>query len=329
MMKCVDLFAGCGGLSLGLINAGIDVVAAIDNWEKAIDVYNKNFDHPCYMHDLTDEEGCLEIIHKYKPDMLVGGPPCQDFSSAGKRDESLGRADLTYHYANIISSYKPKWFVMENVERIKKSGILRDVIEQLMENGYGLSSVVLDASFCGAPQARKRFFLIGELGGAHNQLQHIYQKNMSSQPMSIREYLGDRLGVDYYYRHPRNYSRRGIFSVDEPSPTVRGVNRPLPSGYKKHNADPQEASLKLVRPLTTVERSYLQTFPFDFIWEGSKTNLEQMIGNAVPVKLAEFVAKGILEYINAKEESKIIEGADLFGCTEFILPERALKKATG
>lgn len=96
-MKCVDLFAGCGGLSLGFINAGIEVVAAIDNWDKSVEVYNDNFDHTCYLHDLTDEKGAIEIINKYKPHMIAGGPPCQDFSSAGKRDETLGRADLTYH----------------------------------------------------------------------------------------------------------------------------------------------------------------------------------------------------------------------------------------
>jgi len=113
--------------------------------------------------------------------------------------------------------------------------------------------------------------------------------------MTVREYLGDELDIDYYYRHPRNYSRRGIFSVDEPAPTVRGVNRPVPDGYKGHPGDPIKVSRKL-RPLTTSERARLQTFPANFKWVGSKTDLEQMIGNAVPVRLAEFVAKAILEY---------------------------------
>ena len=324
-MKCLDLFAGCGGLSLGFINAGINVVAAVDNWEKAVYVYNKNFNHPCYLHDLSNENGCIDIIKNYKPDIIIGGPPCQDFSSAGKRDETLGRANLTYHYANIISSYKPKWFVMENVERIKKSQILKDVVNHLIQNGYGLSSIVLDASYCGVPQARKRFFLIGHLGGKHNQLQSIYANNMSVNQMTVRDYLGDKLGLRYYYRHPRNYSRRGIFSIDEPSPTVRGVNRPLPSGYKKHSGDPEKIKLDQVRPLTTIERSYLQTFPVDFIWEGCKTHLEQMIGNAVPVKLAEFVAKGILEYIQRDIETMPFN-SDLFGNNDFNLPERTLKK---
>ena len=295
-MKCVDLFSGSGGLSLGFGNAGIDVVAAVDNWDKSVNVYDDNFQHTCHLHDLKDEEGALNIINTYKPDMIAGGPPCQDFSSAGKRDESLGRANLTYHFANIVCSYKSEWFVMENVERIKKSRILSDVVSQYEKSGYGLTAVILSAEYCNVPQARKRFFLIGHLGNKNNILRLILKKNLSNKPMTIRDYLGDSLGLDYYYRHPRNYSRRGIFSIDEPSPTVRGVNRPLPSGYKKHAGDPTKAILSATRPLTTIERSYLQTFPRSFKFEGTKTNLEQMIGNAVPVNLATFVAKGILEY---------------------------------
>ncbi len=323
-MKCVDLFSGCGGLSLGFENAGIDVVAAIDNWDKVVNLYNDNFSHACVLHDLKDEKGALKIINKYKPDMIAGGPPCQDFSSAGKRDETLGRADLTYHFANIVCSYKPEWFVMENVERIKKSCILSDVIDQYEKAGYGLTAVILSAEYCGVPQARKRFFLIGHLGDKNNILKSIFKKNLNIKPMSIRDYLGGSLGVDYYYRHPRNYSRRGIFSVDEPSPTVRGVNRPLPSGYKKHAGDPVDANLSTTRPLTTIERSYLQTFPKSFKFEGTKTNLEQMIGNAVPVNLANFVAKGIIEYIKNGEIKERRQESLFSTADKFTMPNKAL-----
>ncbi|WP_417915558.1 DNA cytosine methyltransferase [Candidatus Electronema sp. JM] len=296
-MRCVDIFSGCGGLSLGFQNAGYDVVAAFDNWEKAVAVYQKNFSHPVFLHDLNDEDSSIRKIEQFHPEMIMGGPPCQDFSSAGKRDTSQGRADLTFKFANIVCAVKPKWFVMENVERIKKSNILSEIIEQLQCAGYGLTSAVLDASFCGVPQARKRFFLIGQLGGRHNALTNIMQKNLSAQPMTVREYLGDSLGVEYYYRHPRNYNRRGIFSIDEPSPTVRGVNRPVPKGYKLNACDPAGVSLDTIRPLTTIERSYIQTFPKSFQFSGTQTDLEQMIGNAVPVKLAEFVAKCMTEHI--------------------------------
>ncbi|MCK5872662.1 MAG: DNA cytosine methyltransferase [Methylococcales bacterium] len=306
-MKCVDLFSGCGGMSLGFQQAGIDILASIDNWDKSVDIYNKNFSHPCHLHDLKDEVGALKIINKFKPEMIIGGPPCQDFSSAGKRDETLGRADLTYHFTNIVCSYKPKWFVMENVERIKKSRILAEVISQYEKSGYGLTSIVLDASFCNTPQSRKRFFLIGALGKEDNILIPLFQKNLSHKRMTIRDYLGNSLGLKYYYRHPRNYSRRGIFSVDEPSPTIRGVNRPVPAGYNKHSGDPIDAILSDVRPLTTIERSFLQTFPHTFKFSGTKTNLEQMIGNAVPVNLAKFVASGIIEFIANSEAKRLTQ----------------------
>lgn len=295
-MKCVDLFAGCGGLSLGFEKAGFAVVAAYEYWEPSIEVYQKNFTHPIFQQDLTEEKESIQKIKGHAPDLIMGGPPCQDFSSAGKRDMTQGRADLTYHFANIICSIKPEWFVMENVEQIKKSPILADVIEQFEKSGYGLTSAILDASFCGVPQSRIRFFLIGHLNDAHNQLSGILKKNLSAKPMTIRDYLGNQLGVEVYYRHPRNYNRRGIFTIDEPSPTVRGVNRPIPKGYKLNTCDPENIDLQQVRPLTTLERSYLQTFPREFKFFGTKTNLEQMIGNAVPVNLATFIANAIQEY---------------------------------
>ncbi len=127
-MKCVDLFSGCGGLSLGFERAGFEVVAAFENWQPAIQVYKDNFNHPVFQQDLTNEEESIERIKNFSPDLIMGGPPCQDFSSAGKRDITLGRADLTYHFANIVCSIMPQWFVMENVEQIKKSHILAEVV---------------------------------------------------------------------------------------------------------------------------------------------------------------------------------------------------------
>lgn len=303
-METVDLFSGCGGLSLGFQNAGFEILAAFDKWEPAVKVYKENFNHPIYDTDLGSDEG-LEFVKSLKPKMIIGGPPCQDFSSAGKRDETMGRADLTISYANIVASAKPEWFVMENVERITKSHILKDALKIFKKAGYGISYQVLDASFCGVPQARKRFFLVGHKHSADGFLNPYFAKNLSSKPMTLFDYFGKSLGVEYYYRHPRSYARRGVFSIYEPSPTIRGVNRPIPKGYPKHEGDPVEISDK-VRPLTTKERSLIQTFPKDFIFNGSKTDLEQIIGNAVPVKLGEYVANCINEYINDKQQNKQI-----------------------
>ena len=300
-MKTVDLFAGCGGLSLGFQNAGFEIVAAFDYWKPAIDVYRDNFQHPIFEKDLLKEEIC-SLIKNLNPDIIIGGPPCQDFSSAGKRNENLGRTDLSLVFANIIASVKPKWFVMENVARIEKSQVLKTVLEIFTENGYSLVSSVLNASYCGVPQARKRYFLIGQLDGDNSNLDFYLVKNKSQTPMSIFEYLGDNLGIEFFYRHPRSYKRRGIFSIYEPSPTIRGVNRPIPKTYKKHEGDLCDIN-EGVRPLTTIERSYIQTFPETFRFQGNKSNLEQMIGNAVPVKLAEYVARCLLEYLENRSQN--------------------------
>ena len=316
-MKIVDLFCGCGGLSLGFQNAGFKIVAAYDKWQAALSVYQKNFEHECKMLDLSNVEDCVAEIESKHPDMIIGGPPCQDFSSAGKRDEDNGRGDLTVNYAQIINRIRPKWFVMENVERITKTKKLIDAKKIFKEAGYGLSWQVLHASKCGVSQKRKRFFMIGKLHEQDDFMVPFLQSGLSKTSMTLREYFGDSLGVEYYYRHPRSYARRGIFSIDEPSPTVRGVNRPMPKGYEIHDNDPVK-SKEGIRALTTIERSYIQTFPKTFKFEGSKTELEQMIGNAVPVKLAEYVATSIKKYLKEPHRERNLE----IDFQQFLLEDR-------
>lgn len=141
--KTIDLFSGCGGMSLGFQNAGFSILAAYDNWKPAVDVYELNFEHPIYSEDLTDEK-VQKRIKALKPNVIIGGPPCQDFSSAGHRDENLGRAVLTYTYRDIVLRIKPKYFVMENVPEITKSAILKEIKDSFKEAGYGLTERVLD-----------------------------------------------------------------------------------------------------------------------------------------------------------------------------------------
>lgn len=310
-MKVVDLFCGCGGLSLGFIKAGFDVLAGFDFWDDALEVYKKNFSHPVIKQDLMNVEEASEKIRAYGPEMIIGGPPCQDFSSAGKRDENNGRGDLTVSYAKIISKVRPQWFVMENVERIIKTQKLVDAIAIYKNAGYGLTYTVLDASLCGVPQKRKRFVMVGRLGAKDNFMLSQLNGNLAKKPMTVADYFGDKLDIKYYYRHPRSYVRRGIFSVDEPSPTIRGVNRPMPAGYELRPNDPVK-SKDGIRPLTTAERAMVQTFPEDFVFLGSKTNQEQMIGNAVPVNLGKYVANAIKSYIdNTKDEKENSEKREI------------------
>ena len=299
-MKAVDLFAGCGGMSLGFQNAGFDIVAAFEFWDIAADCYEKNFNHPVFRTDLSDVDLAVKQISVFSPDLIIGGPPCQDFSHAGKRIES-SRASLTESYAQIVSHIHPKYFVMENVDRAEKSHAFEKAKIVFNFAGYGLTQKVLDASKCGVPQKRKRFFCIGALGKGDDFMRNILISGIQTKETTLRDYFGDTLDFEFYYRHPRNYNRRAVFSIDEPAPTMRGVNRPVPKGYHGHPNDACPISDN-IRALTTLERSLIQTFPVTFKWCGNKTEMEQMIGNAVPVKLAEYVASALQQYIKSEEQ---------------------------
>lgn len=298
-MNTVDLFAGCGGMSLGFQNAGFNLVAAFEFWDIAAKCYEENFNHPVFKSDLSNVKSAVEQIRRFSPELIIGGPPCQDFSHAGKRVES-SRASLTESYAKIIENIKPQYFVMENVDRAQKSKAFEKAENIFKNAGYGLTKIVLDASKCGVPQKRKRFFCIGALGKDDDFMKKNLESGLSQKSTTLRDYFGDTLDFEYYYRHPRNYNRRAIFSIDEPAPTIRGVNRPVPKGYHGHPNDACPIS-ENVRALTTLERSLIQTFPATFKWCGNKTEKEQMIGNAVPVKLAEYVALKLKQYIISQE----------------------------
>lgn len=292
-MKVVDLFAGCGGMSLGFKQAGFEIIAAYDNWDAAVAIYKSNFAHPVYCQDLNDDT-VIQQIQDMCPDIIMGGPPCQDYSIAGKRE--LGkRSNLTIRFAEIVAAVKPQWVVFENVYNIERFPTLPRLKKMLTDAGYGITTKVLDASRCGVPQKRQRFFLIGKYGADNGFLDEILISGLSDKQMTVRDYLGDSLNTEYYYMHPRSYNRRAVFSIDEPAATIRGINRPIPENYKRHNGDKADVH-DGVRALTTRERGYLQTFPDSFNLPGAKTDVELAIGNAVPPALAKYVAECIKLY---------------------------------
>lgn len=292
-MRVIDLFAGCGGMSLGFENVGFDIVAAFDNWDAAITIYESNFSHPIYKKDLGADD-VIQQISDLHPDIIMGGPPCQDYSIAGKRE--LGkRANLTIRFAKIVSTVKPTWVVFENVYNIERFSTVTVLKQMLSDAGYGITTRVLDASRCGVPQKRQRFFLVGKLGERDGFLDEALTSNLSNKQMTVRDYLGDTLNTEFYYMHPRSYNRRAVFSIDEPAATIRGINRPIPENYKRHHADKADIC-DGVRALTTRERGYIQTFPDTFKFPGAKTDVELAIGNAVPPALAMYVANCIKQY---------------------------------
>lgn len=306
----LDLFCGCGGMSLGFENAGFTVLEGFDSWKAAVDTYRANRDHPARCVDLSDIEASRAALDEHQNSdgfpIIVGGPPCQDFSPAGSRREGA-RADLTEKFASLIAHYLPPVFVMENVARAERAAAFSRAVSLVEDAGYTVGRIVLDASRCGVPQTRKRLITVGSVDPGVSRSAVLWMsENMDDTPMTVRDHLGDSLGADTFYRHPRTYARRAIFSVDEPSPTVRGVNRPVPPRYTAHPGDAGPASSS--RALTTVERASLQTFPRDYAWRASRTDTEQMIGNAVPVRMAEFIARAVARGVSDQEQRRDCPG---------------------
>jgi DNA (cytosine-5)-methyltransferase 1 len=304
-LRLVDLFCGAGGLSKGFEKAGFETVAVVDNWNEALETFKINRKNSALtiLGDVLDTEVRNEIIDIARSetvDLVIGGPPCQDFSSAGQRNGNGHNSNLTPLFAEIVAAIKPTWVVMENVNTIRSIGEaqLGKCKEILRKAGYGITIAILSAADFGVPQDRKRLFLMGRMNGKDDEML-IHMVQGKKPPVTVREFMPEiALGenaTEYYYRHPRSYKRRAIFSIDEVSPVIRGVNRPIPKGYKFHELDAVK-DLSRVRPLTTDERARIQSFPKEYRWVGRKTSVEQQIGNAVPPLLAEHIAKSIFRF---------------------------------
>lgn len=168
--KCIDLFAGCGGLSLGFEMAGFDIPLAIEIDDWAAETYEKN--HPStevLIGDITQITDLENIISKedLPVDGIIGGPPCQGFSLSGNRDKKDPRNSLFMEFVRFVKYFKPKFFIMENVTGIlsmktKNNQLVKDIIlSEYDAAGYNVTICKLNAAEYGVPQARLRVFFIG------------------------------------------------------------------------------------------------------------------------------------------------------------------------
>lgn len=163
----IDLFAGCGGLSLGFENAGFEVKLAIDNWEDALVTYRHNHRGTNTLNADLLNLNPVEIENKYninEVSVIIGGPPCQGFSVAGKRIIDDDRNKLYKSFVRFVKHFQPNAFVMENVPNILSigDGAIKDaVIKDFSELGYTVRYNVMTASDYGVPQNRRRAIFVG------------------------------------------------------------------------------------------------------------------------------------------------------------------------
>ncbi len=318
----IELFAGAGGLALGLEQAGLGATILVDNdkWAcKTLKNNRPNWNVICEDVAKIDWNGC-------KADVVAGGFPCQAFSHAGKK---LGfediRGTLFFEFARCVKAVRPKICVGENVEglTIHDDGkTLKTMVAVLQSLGYNVTYQVLDATNFNVPQKRKRVFIVGTLPGIT-----FHFPEPSDEIVTLRKALkGVPISPGAIYSESRRkilelvppggcwvdlpadlqkqfmgksfYSgggKRGMarrLSWNEPSLTLTTS----PAQKQTERCHPDET-----RPLTVREYARIQTFPDDWLFAGGINAQYKQIGNAVPVKLAEAMGNSIVAALAGKE----------------------------
>lgn len=313
-LNVLDLFCGCGGMSKGLTDAGLNVIAGIDIWDKAIESYNKNYEHKAYCEDLTKlpPEKFQELYNKENKsiDILVGGPPCQSFSIAGKRDKNDPRNALFMEYVKYLDYFQPKAFIMENVIGMlsKKTATGEKVIDIIMENlnkNYNCIINKLYASDFEVPQNRRRTIIIGirkDLNILPKEPEPIIKTIQGRIPVKTILLREDEVDNKYYLSEKALAgiaNKKGVnkekgfgfgaqmLDFDKPSYTI-------PARYWKDGYDALvKYNEKKIRRLTITELKRIQSFPDHYIIDGSNKDIIMQIGNAVACKFAYHLGKYI------------------------------------
>lgn len=343
-LNVLDLFCGAGGLSLGFEDAGYNVVAGIDKYDEALETWNKNHSGEANKCDISKKEP-KEVIKKIDKDIdvVIGGPPCKDFSNANQVID-LGRNNLVILFSKFVSEIKPSAFVIENVRQLttKYSDVLDNVYDNL-NSEYHISHKLLDSADYGVPQHRIRAFVIG-----------IKEDDMLlDEPMFPKPTHGPDSHTDNNIitsgealsdiREPDNKSKYEINSkhshlIDDIPPGMNysfyteKMGHPEPefewrskfSDYL-YKADPKKPIKTLKakpgagsgplhwnnRRFTEKELKRLQSFPDDFTFStDSYTHIMRMIGNSVPPIQAFSIARSLKMQVN-KNYDLISEDEDL------------------
>ena len=332
--KILSLFSGVGGLDLGFERAGFDIVAANEIDKSTYKTFEYNFPDTKLFKKSIKKLNEDEI--NFKVDGIIGGPPCQSWSEAGKQ---LGikddRGKLFYDYVRLLKALKPKFFLAENVSGMlhkKHNQSVKRIINKFKSIGYDVKMQLLDANDFNVPQNRKRVFIIGfrkdlSINFYFPQI-NILKKNKTLKD-AIKD-LKDALpalkfnktrGIKIKQNKIQNneymtgnfssiyMSRNRVRSWDEPSFTIQagGRHAPIhPDAPKmiKIGKDKMKFNKKFkkkYRRLSIRECARVQTFPDDFIFiYENLSDGYKMIGNAVPVNLANVLAVEISKYLELK-----------------------------
>ncbi len=290
--KVLDLFCGCGGISLGFEKADFDIKLGIDVWEPALVTFEKNHSNSKTICGDISEILPSTIKNEYLEDgvdVIIGGPPCQGFSISGKRDVNDPRNKLYQSFVSYVEYFKPKVFVMENVPNLvsMNKGLVKDeIIKEFEDIGYTVTYKILLASDYGVPQNRKRVFFIGLLNSKDDFLfpltTHSESKVTSGQ--AISDLPEDELenGSAYNAKHQSDYQKlirqnsEGIYNhqITKHTETTKETIALVPDGgnYKSLPKELQEirkvniawTRLNSKKPSFTIDTGHRHHFHYKF-----------------------------------------------------------------
>lgn len=341
-LKVISLFAGCGGMDLGFLKAKhpklkYEIVWANDNDPSACETYEENIGE-------IDRGNIWDTDLKKIPDgdVIIGGFPCQDFSilRGAEREGTKTKRGLLYtKFVEIVAAKLPMFFVAENVKGLLTANSgwalkkIKKDFERVDHVGYDVQHNLINFADFGVPQKRERVIIVGvrkDLNtsfvfpnathkGKHvtvrTALAGIEKIRLNSEPMGIKpktKMMLEQIPAGGNYKNVPKFSKNNWMSLiykrlhpDRPSPTIVACGGGGTWGY--HWKEP--------RPLTNRERARIQTFPNDFKFFGSPTEIRKQIGNAVPPLGIKPIAEALLK--SAERET---------GLNRFLKTESRLSK---
>lgn len=331
--RAIDLFSGCGGLTLGLKQAGFRVIGAVESSELAVKTYKSNHNDVHVWHRKIEKLTVKEVQKKLrlKPgqlDLLAGCPPCQGFSTIprlnGRRRPRDKRNDLVFQFMRFVRVLRPKAIMMENVPGLAKNRRIRKVYADLRRLGYRPSGRVLNAADYGVPQRRRRFIMIAGAGhaipfarkarhrpvvrDAFNNLSrrakrgplHSYKERrtevVKARIRSIPPNGGSRsdLGKTKQLKCHKNFDGfRDIYGRMKWNDVAPTITTGCFNPSKGRFLHPRNH-----RAITLREAALLQSFPISYFFslERGRILAAEMIGNALP---PEFIRRHALKIIDA------------------------------
>lgn len=347
-LNAIDLFAGAGGLHIGFERAGFDIKLCIDNNDVVELTHKRNFPNiPMINRDIRKVSS--EEIKTYLPDstvdVIIGGPPCQGFSTIGKRVSSDPekrakhdpRNELVLTYVKLIRELKPKFIVMENVKGIltlQGGAYLQSVLEQLRSAGYDAKHTLVNMADYGVPEIRERVIIFGNRVGLPVEF---LQPDHSDNPddglpmwnncwdvIKDLESKGDNPKFNHVaLKHTeKNIARYKLIPEGGRLPeaslppelyrknfgnTYKRLSRMRPALTMVPGNDAFPIHPTLHRSLTVREAARIQTFPDSMVFAGNRRQQGHQVGNAVPPVFSEKLANFIIEQIKKAKELGLYE----------------------